>query len=74
MEVPGWEAVDGRLQTTYPRHGMYRDVEWSDAQPTGDYGCGECQWEGPQDELERLGVDGAPLPVLHPRQMRMDAA
>jgi hypothetical protein len=57
-----------------PRHGLNEDVDWLNAVTTGEYGCGECQWEGMRRELEALGIDGEPLPVIHPGQIRMEAS
>lgn len=66
VEVPGWQAVNSDLTTTGER-----EVDWSYATPDGSAHCGECDWEGLDrgpHGLERLGLDGAPLPVIHPAQ------
>ena len=67
VELGGWESVDGQLEPT--RKGSPdREADWNNAEPTGEYGCGECGWEGRKSELEKLGVDGEPLPPAIPGQ------
>lgn len=65
MEVPGWQRVDPFLKKT---GGI--ETEDFDAEPTGEYGCGECQWEG--FKLETVGLDGEPLPFIHPNQLTIE--
>lgn len=66
VEVPGWQAVNSDLTPA-----REREADWPYALPDGTAGCGECGWEGLDrgaGGLERLGLDGCPLPVVHPRQ------
>lgn len=67
VEVPGWQAVNGDLTTTGER-----DVDWSYATPDATAGCGECGWDGLDEELERLDQDGHPLRPIHPRQEKLN--
>lgn len=69
VDVPGWRAVDAHLAPMSPQ-----GIDWYAATPNGGFGCGECEWEGLKSDLERLGTDGEPLPAIHPRQLRIDAA
>jgi len=66
VQVPGWRSVDEHLQPTGDR-----DVEWHDAEPFGNYGC-SCGF-GPYliGRFEKIGVDGEPLPVVHPDQITL---
>lgn len=65
--VPGWRSVDEELN---PIDGStHRDVEWSNVYSEDRYGCGECEWEGDMDDLQSLGIDGEPLPLVHQDQL-----
>lgn len=69
IEVDGWEAVgDDLTPKSFKGRGPEREVSWEGARPVGTYGCGECQWEGGKGDLVRLGIDGEPLPEVHPGQ------
>lgn len=65
MEVPGWQRIDSFLKP----HGTIETDDYN-ALPTGEYGCGECQWEGLN--LESVGLDGEPLPFIHPNQLTIE--
>jgi hypothetical protein len=70
--LTGWEAVGGDLTPrSFAGRGLEREVDWEAASADGMYGCGECQWEGVRAELVRLGIDGEPLPAVHPAQERL---
>ncbi len=60
VTIEGWQSLDATLKPTGER-----DVEWSTAEPDGTLGC-SCGWEG--SELATLGIDGEPLPEIHPAQ------
>lgn len=74
--VPGWQSCDayidsdGRRRTKAARRGHpAREVDWhAGVVSEHDMGCSHCYWEGTRDELVQLGIDGKPLPVVHPGQ------
>lgn len=70
VDVPGWESIDGNLKPL-TRGSLDREAHWSNAEADGTYGCGECNWEGGKADLVRLGLDGLPLPKIHPGQERL---
>lgn len=65
LEIPGWQRIDAFLKP----HGLIETDDF-DAEPTGEFGCGECQWEG--WDLKNIGLDGEPLPFIHPNQMTIE--
>lgn len=69
--VEGWRAIDAELNPSSD-HGV-NDFDWRYADPTGNVGC-MCGWEGVKSSLEALGVDGEPLPAIHPDQQTLEAA
>ena len=66
VDVPGWEAVNTKLEPE-----SERDVEWTSAWGNGIYGCGDCNWEGNKGDLIRLGLDGQPMSAIHPQQEKL---
>lgn len=64
--VDGWRSIDETLRPT-----GQREVEWYDVQSEGMGGCSECNWEGALSQLEAIGLDGEPLPEIHPDQMTL---
>lgn len=71
VEVPGWIAVDIHLDDVTPAHGPDRDVDWFQVERIGEFGCGECEWEGRKDDFDARDHNGDPLPVIHPQQARL---
>lgn len=77
--VPGWQSMDayldenGRVRTEPAQRGWpEREVDWNNGVVSEyDCGCSHCGWEGRVDELVRLGLDGKPLPRIHPAQERL---
>ncbi len=67
VTLEGWQAIGPDLKPTGER-----GVEWTPVYPDGTLGCSECQWEG--TELATLGIDGEPLPVIHPQQQALEIA
>jgi hypothetical protein len=64
--VPGWRSINQHLDPEGDR-----DIDWPDAEPWGrdcEIGCVACGWEGSVAELVAIGIDGKPLPVVHPEQ------
>lgn len=68
--VPGWRSVDENLDVlTGPSD---RDADWWQAESEGTFGCGDCEWTGRRDQLAKVGIDGNPLPFIHPQQMAIE--
>jgi hypothetical protein len=71
VTVPGWRSIDQHLDPTGDR-----DIDWYDAErdswASPEMGCGECGWEGTRSELSAIGIDGKPLPVIHPNQLAIE--
>lgn len=65
--VTGWRSIDSRLNPD----GLSRDVDWGDVDHNG-YGC-TCGWSGGKSSLVKLGIDGEPLPEIHPDQQTLIA-
>lgn len=72
IEATAWRSVDEYLKPT-GEHGV-DPVELASAYTNGDVGCTTCGWEGITDQLERLGVDGKPLPEIHRQQLQLEQA
>jgi hypothetical protein len=67
VDLEGWQSVDTELKPV--RSTTEREAFWEEARSTGQYGCGECGWEGQEKELERIsGVGGEPLDPPGPEQ------
>lgn len=64
VTVEGWQELDADLKPV--KNG---DVEWSTAEHL-NFGCSECDWEG--SDLTTLGIDGRPLPEIHPHQQILE--
>ena len=62
-EQSGYYPVNDRLERTggFESDGAYYNT-------TGEFGCGECSWVGSRTDFEKLGIDGKPLPFIHPNQ------
>jgi hypothetical protein len=67
--VSGWRGLDEHLEPTYER-----DADWHDVDPMGNLGCRHCDWRGARDQLQPLGIDDQPLPVIHPAQLTIESA
>lgn len=68
VEVIGWRDVD---EYGDPRPNGNHDIDddWNSPHiGTGAVGCAHCEWEGSERNLVQLGIDGAPLPFIHPGQ------
>lgn len=65
IEARGWRPVDETLLESGPIEYESPLRVWE----TATYGCSRCDWEGGKKQLERLGTDGEPLPVIHPNQL-----
>lgn len=70
LEVTGWEDVDDRLEPTGERGVDDLDV-WDVVSRTDVYGCSSCDWRGPRAEIQRVGLDGEPLPEPIPGQLEI---
>ena len=68
-EVPGWRSLTETLEEAHDE-----GVEWSYAWPTGEIGCGECDWMGTERGLVALGTDEQPLPPVIPGQVTIEEA
>lgn len=71
VTVPGWRSIDAHL--TPATSSGDRDTDWSNAERDGTVGC-SCGWEGTREGLEVVGLDGEPLPAVHPNQLELEAA
>lgn len=58
VEIEGWRALNDRGESQVGAAAQM-EAEMATARPTGDVGCGECQWKGTRDDLEHEGADGA---------------
>lgn len=63
----GWEEVDATLTPTGKR-----DVGVYDVVDRYDRGGCTCGWEGSFAALEAVGLDGQPLPSVHPAQTQIE--
>lgn len=72
VTLEGWQAVDQHLK---PEGTGYLDCEanWDTVESDGQFGCA-CGWEGTKRDLERIGLDGEPLPTVHPQQQTIEEA
>jgi hypothetical protein len=65
--VSGWQALDAEGKPT-----GRREVDWAVVEELDEGGCGECGWDGSLDQMQvALGVDGVPLPEIHPGQQEL---
>jgi hypothetical protein len=75
VTVQGWRSIDEYLDAAPDPGRDDRDVDWSTAEQDGwaspEVGCGECVWDGQRDQLQAIGIDGEPLPTVHPQQMEI---
>lgn len=62
----GWQRVDERLEA----YGSIED-DAHEAWENCRYGCGECEWEGAESQLTKVGTDGEPLKVQVPGQAQL---
>lgn len=74
VTVGGWRGLDEYLEPNGESETDDFDV-LSGPYPTGQVGCSQCDWRSwLRDDLEAVGIDGEPLPVVHPNQMQIEAA
>jgi len=64
--LSGYYELDEHLQRT---SGAETDGAYTT--PSGEYGCAECGWTGTRGDITKLGIDGKPLPPVHPQQTRI---
>lgn len=73
--VQGWRSIDEYLVPTTGQGINDCDIDWGTAErdtwASMEVGCGECGWEGMRSQLQILGIDGKPLPTVHPQQMEI---
>lgn len=68
IEMEGaWQNVDEHLSLTGTVETEFADVCFVGV--TGRFGCAKCDWRGLKDDLEQVGIDGNPLPVIHDGQL-----
>lgn len=67
VEIPGWRSVNSDLSTLAGGF-MDREADWTGAESTGEYGCGECGWEGFKSGLAPLITEED---TIHPEQQRL---
>lgn len=69
VELSGWRAINPDGSPGYEQ-----DADWHFVTELSTGGC-TCGWEGSKDEmrLPPLGLDGRPLPEIHPGQETIDA-
>lgn len=67
--MSGWIDIDTYLeQQGRPEDdGAYFDLQ-------DEFGCTHCGWRGFERQLIKLGIDDAPLPIIHPLQMSLGVA
>lgn len=65
----GWRGIDTHLKPTHER-----DTDWSIIDTMVNVGCSACDWRGQRRMLVVLGVDGEPLPEIHPLQQTLEVA
>lgn len=67
--VSGWRSINTLLEPAGDR-----DVDWFDVEldftARPEVGC-SCGWEGSRIEFVQIGIDGKPLPTVHPSQMKI---
>lgn len=68
VTVDGWRAIDAYLKPTGTVESMGHVIS---VEQQGGCSCG---WEGSFRDLEIVGIDGEPLPTVHPDQLQIDAA
>lgn len=67
----GWRSVDERLEPG----GAEDTGDLIDQNASGEIGCSKCDWRSwSRDSLEAIGINGEPLPVVHPNQLQIEAA
>jgi hypothetical protein len=74
VTVGGWRELDDKLE---PKSAAEYDTCDVLAGPytTGEVGCSKCDWRGRgQDSFEAIGIDGEPLPFIHPNQLEIGVA
>lgn len=69
VSFSGWEEIDAHLQPTGTREAN----DWDIVEREQDGGC-TCGWEGSFSSLEAVGIDGEPLPLIHPHQTAIEVA
>jgi hypothetical protein len=68
--IPGWRSVNDHLEQMFGRD--HWDCDLMQADSEGTYGCGDCNWKGTKQSLTKVGLDGKPLPIIHPNQMAIE--
>lgn len=71
VTVPGWRSINKHLEPEGDREVVWSDAEF-DGWASAEVGCVACSWEGSRIELVAVGIDGNPLPIIHPSQMNLE--
>jgi hypothetical protein len=67
IQISGWQSLNDQLGPTGER-----EADWTFIDELGNYGCGQCDWEGRRDQIEKVGHDGQPLPFIHDGQLALE--
>ena len=66
-DATSWRSlmVDGSVENV-----DRSEVQYGQWQSDGEFGCGECGWNGRKLRVVDIGVDGEPLSEVHPQQQK----